>query len=224
MKTSQMVTRVGLDDRFPRVPTNTVLAAERLLDVVATRHGHAAFIARALNALATLAEQSDERTMVEATGASSDYSALLQVLEQLAALAALRAVDPLGPARLRGLRAREWILRQEGGAFTSGQMAAALGISRQAVDKRRKRSALIGIELGRRGYSYPAWQLGAEGVLDGLESVLADLRGESAWAQAAFFLTSNVWLDGETPLAALRRGDVGRVVRAALMRGEQLAA
>jgi hypothetical protein len=205
------------------VPANAVWAAERLLEVVAGRHGRAAFVARALNALSHLAEQLDETTMVDAAGASSDYVVLLQVLEQPEALAALRAVDPLGPARLRGLRARDWLLRQEGGTLTAEQMAAALGISRQAVDKRRNRNALIGLNLGRRGFAYPVWQVGEVGVLDGLETVLTALGDEDSWSKAAFFLTKNVWLDGGTPLAVLRGGEIPRVVAAAEHLGDQVA-
>ena len=54
------------------------------------------------------------------------------------------------------------------GTFTATQIGQALGISRQAVDKRRKHGSLIGLDLGRRGFAYPAWQVGPRGTLDGL--------------------------------------------------------
>src|SRR5262249_27521061 len=131
--------------------------------------------------------------------------------------------DPLRPARLRGLRAQDWLVHQEGGTLSAAEMGRALGITRQAVDKRRKHGRLIALDLGRRGFAYPAWPLGTTGTLTGLPTVLAELRDESPWGQAAFFLTSNVWLEGETPLAALRRGDVEPVLQAARLLGDQIA-
>lgn len=206
-----------------RAPGNTVEAAARLLGAVVDSRAKAAFAARVLDALADLAERSDEASLVDAAGASSNVAALVQVLEQPAALAALRRRDPLGPARLRGLRAQDWILGEAGGFLTAAQLGHALGITRQAVDKRRKQGALIGLDLGRRGFAYPAWQVGPQGVLAGLPAVLAELRDETPWAQAAFFLTTNVWLDGETPLAVLRRGEIERVLNAARLLGDQVA-
>ena len=138
-------------------------------------------------------------------------------------LAILRDIDPLEPARVRGLQAQDWLLHEEGGTRSAEQMAVALGITRQAVNKRRSRNALIGLSLGRRGYAYPTWQIGDSGTLDGLAAVLTALGDENAWSRVAFFLTTNVWLDGETPLAVLRRGEIPRVVAAAERLGDQVA-
>jgi hypothetical protein len=134
-----------------------------------------------------------------------------------------RGLDQLAQARVRGLRAQEWIMYQEGGMLSSAQMGQALGITRQAVDKRRKQGTLIGLDLGRRGFAYPAWQVEATGTLPGLADILSELADESPWGQTAFFLTSNVWLDGDTPLAALRRGAFEHVLNAARLLGDQIA-
>jgi hypothetical protein len=219
--------RLGAVDRLHGVaedaPAYTVDAAARLLSAVRGNHGKAAFAARALDALAEIAERTDERTLVEAAGAPSNVAALARALDQPEALAEVRRRDPLAPARLRGVRAQDWLLQAEGGTLTAVEIGRALGISRQAVDKRRKRGALIGLDLGRRGFAYPAWQVGPTGVLAGLPAVLAELGDDSAWGQAAFFLTTNVWLDGDTPLAALRRGESERVLQAARLLGDQVA-
>jgi len=204
-------------------PAYTVDAAARLLAAVRGNHGKSAFAARALDALAEIAERTDERTLMEAAGAPSNVVALARALDQPNALAEIRRRDPLAPARLRGLRAQDWLLQAEGGTLSGAELGQAIGITRQAVDKRRKRGALIGFELGRRGFAYPAWQVGSPGILTGLPAVLAELRNDSAWGQAAFFLTTNVWLDGDTPLAALRRGEIERVLGAARSLGDQVA-
>ncbi len=127
-------------------------------------------------------------------------------------------------ARLRGMQARQEILRTEGGTLSAEQVAACLDITRQAVDKRRRAGKLIGLSTGRRGYAYPAWQLEANGVLAGLAETLADLSVCDPWMQAAFFVSGDPRLGGATPLEELRRGNVEAVRRAARGYGEHGAA
>jgi len=208
-------------------PSNAMDAA---LSVVAAANGHrtkAAFAARALRAVARLVAVTDEGALTEATGAPSDYSALLQVLARPEAVADLHTMadpDPLLPAHLAGLRAREHLLAAEGGAYTSAQMATALGITRQAVDNRRRHGRLLAVTLGRRGYRYPAWQIEQGNALPGLARVLAELHDLDPWTQLAFILNPNTWLDDETPLAVLRLGDLDRVREAASAYGAHVAA
>lgn len=204
---------------------SVVAAVLRLLQQVDSP-AEGAFVARALNALARLTDALDETTLGDAAGARSDYEVLLDALDAPAALAVLREDDPLVGARLRGLRARARLLAAEGGTLSSTEVADILGITRQAVDKRRKAGRLIGLATGRRGYAYPAWQFVPErgALLPGLEEVLHALREHDPWMQVAFFLTPDVRLQGETPLAVLRRGDVAAVRRAAEVYGEQGAA
>jgi hypothetical protein len=128
------------------------------------------------------------------------------------------------PGRLRGLEAPQDLLQAEGGVFTVEQAARSLGITRQAVDKRRRAGKLIGLYTGRRGYAYPAWQFGPNGVLPGLERVLSDLSVRGPWMQAAFFLSGDPRLDGATPLEKLRQGNLEAVRRAARGYGEHGAA
>jgi len=78
--------------------------------------------------------------------------------------------------------------------------------------------------MGRRGYAYPSWQFGDDGVLPGLEEVLQDLGSHDSWTQVGFFLNGNVRLGDETPLAELKRGHAEAVRRAARAYGEQGAA
>lgn len=132
--------------------------------------------------------------------------------------------DPLLPARLAGMEARHQLLDLGGGVYTAEQMAVVLGISRQAVDNRRKRSKLLAVTLGRRGNFYPTWQIHEGRVLEGLAVVLAELHDRDPWTQLAFMLNPNTWLDDETPLEVLRRGLVDQVRDAASAYGEQVAA
>ena len=183
-----------------------------------------AFLARALNALARLTPELGDEVLGDAAGAESDYGVLLRALASPGALGPLAQDDPLAGARLRGLAFRAEILQREGGTLSADQVATHLGLSRQAVDKRRRAGKLIGLSLGRRGYAYPAWQLGLEGVLPGLEATLTSLNVHDPWMRAAFFLSGDPRLDGATPLEGLRRGNVEAVRRAASAYGEHGAA
>lgn len=189
-----------------KAPIDTVEATAHALGATANHDERSAFLTWVLRALAE-----NEITGVEG---------LFDLLERPEALAALRRRDPLAPARLRGLRAKKQLLDAEGGAMCGRELAEAIGITRQAVDKRRLNGKLIGLNLGKRGYAYPVWQLG----LDGLDTVLAELRQFDPWTQALFMLSTNSWLEGETPLAMLRRGQLGEVLAAANHFGEQTAA
>ena len=127
-------------------------------------------------------------------------------------------------ARLRGVRARRELLGAEGGTVSSGQAAELLGITPQAVDKRRRTGKLLALPVGRAYLYplYPVWQFdegGRGGVLGGLEEVLGSFGVEDAWMRASFFLRENGRLDEKRPLDALRDGEIESVERAARLWG-----
>jgi hypothetical protein len=206
-----------LNDAALQAPPHVVVAATSLLDAAREREDLDVFFASILEALTRLAKAPDTRALI---ATESTFDALVRMLDRPEVLAELRPRDPLAAARLRGLRLQQEIMAAEGGSISGRQLADVLGITRQAVDKRRKRGALIGLSLGRRGYAYPVWQIG----LTGLEDVLAELKELDPWTQAAYMLARNRWLDGETPLDALRAGNLEAALAAARMYGEQVAA
>lgn len=218
--------RERLTEAAERAPHHTVDATLQMLMVAGERQLGAAFAARMLRAIAHLVEVTNERALAAAAGAPSDYAALLELLLQPEALRDLQALgaDSLLPARLAGLQARQALLEAGGGAYTAAQMADLLGISRQAVDNRRRHGTLLALTLGKRGNIYPAWQIDEGQVLQGLDVVLAELSDYNPWTRLAFMLNPNTWLDDETPLTELRRGHVERVREAASLYGEQVAA
>jgi len=195
-----------LNEAARRAPVDAVEAAAQALGAVVQHQERSTFVTWLL------------RTLVE--NEISDLEELVEVLERPEVLSDLRRRDPLAAARLRGLRAKKHLLEAEGGAVSGRELAQALGITRQAVDKRRLAGKLIGIDLGKRGYAYPIWQIG----LSGMDAVLAELDEYDPWTQALFMLSANSWLNGETPLAALRRGELDEVLNAARLYGEQTAA
>lgn len=187
-------------------PVDAIEATARVLDVMASGGERTTFLTWMLN------------TLVE--NKIGDMEGLVDALDRPEVLASLRRSDPLASARLRGLRARKQLLDAEGGTVSGQELATSIGISRQAVDKRRLANTLIGIDLGRRGYAYPVWQIG----LKDLDAVLGELGDLNPWAQALFFLSPSSWLEGETPLAVLRRGERDEVLTAARRHGDQTAA
>lgn len=183
-----------------------------------------AFLSRSCNAIARMAAVLPAETMGEAVGEASDYHVLLHALEEPETLRALEENDPLAAARVHGLEVRAHLLKEEGGVLSVNEVAARLGISRQAIDKRRRARQLLALPLGKNRYVYPAWQFTNNGTLPGLERILEAFQDEAPWSQAAFFLGENTVLDGKRPLDELRLGNIDGVRRAAALLGEHIAA
>lgn len=176
------------------------------------------FFQRSLRAIEEL-QSLDEKKLAEAVQAPTDYSVLLSALNTEEALASIRSHDPLAGARLRGLDAKRKLVEAEGGALSTAQIAKALHITRQAVDKRRKERKLLGVELGKKGFRYPARQIG----LPHLEEVLESLGDRDSWEQIAFFLNPSALLEDRAPLQVVQEGerDIDDVLRVASAYGEQ---
>jgi hypothetical protein len=161
----------------------------------------------------------------EAKNLESGFDFLLSSLSKPETLAHIvSATDPLLPARLRGLAVKKELLTTGGTPWTSSQVAEYLGISRQAVDKRRREGKLLGLSLGKRGYRYPVWQFTDGETLAGLEQVLTQLSEYDSWTQLMFLLTGDVRLEGKTPLQCLQQGNLEAVVSSASSYGQQYAA
>jgi hypothetical protein len=150
-----------------------------------------------------------------------------QELAQLLVLAATRSLpqgkrpgNGIGAAMLRGVLARENLKNEEGGSISTEEARRFLGgISKSMVLERHKRGELLGWrETRQNAVRFPVWQFTAEGVLPGLQDVLAILRSSPAvddWGAIVFFLNKRTSLNQERPLDVLRRGDVEAVKQAA---------
>jgi hypothetical protein len=180
-------------------------------------------IMRSINAVMRFDKLSVD-SVVNATTASTDLGVLLRALKSGELVEDLRSFEPLAPAFLRGIEARNQLLNENGGTLTAEDVAGVLGISRQAVEKRRSSGNLLGLTTGRHGYRYPTWQFTQSGVIPGLEEVLRALAPYDPWMQAAFFLGSNPRLKGKSPLETLKAGQLSIVLKAAEAYGEHGAA
>ena len=201
---------------------NSVLLGQAISSLEKTQNP--VFVSRALQAVAELAKELPSERIEEATTAPNDYLVLLSAMNTPSVAAQLTEKDPLAAAKLRGVAAKEKLLQTGGGVLSADEAAKLLGISRQAVDKRRKQGQLIGLVQGRRGYAYPAWQFEGGRTIADLEQVLKVLHGHDPWMQMAFFLNGNDRLGGDSPLELLRGGESSKVLWAAAQYGEQGAA
>jgi len=182
---------------------------------------HPTFYSRVLRAFRRLEEDLPAIRIDEATAAPTDYLVAVEALSSAPETTQLIAEDPLIAARFRGLKRKQQMLEAAGGALTSEQVAEVLGISRQAVDKRRASNQLLALTQGKRGYSYPSFQFEDGKTISGLEEVLEELKDLDPWMQMVFFTSPNERLEGKTPLGKLKKGLVSEVKAAASGYGEQ---
>src|SRR5438128_279970 len=97
-----------------------------------------AFLKRSVKMLERVCSSASSDALNSALAAPTDVGGVATLLSDLAPLNVdLSAVDPFVEAMARGAAIKQELLESAGGALTSGQVAAALGITRQAVDKRR---------------------------------------------------------------------------------------
>lgn len=186
----------------------------------------AIFLMRALRVFEALLKDLSREALSSAAAAPSDVDVVLQAMlaARKALLEPVQEKDPLALARLRGQQARSAFLSEEGGTLSATEVAELVGISRQAINKRRQAGQLLALPIGRHGFAYPVWQFAGSDVLPGFVTVLGHLAGHDPWMQARFFLSPDPRLDDSRPLDGLRQGRVEAVSEAARAYGEHGAA
>jgi hypothetical protein len=130
---------------------------------------------------------------------------------------------PLASALRRGERVRQRLLAAQGDLLDAASVATRLGTSLADVTERQDRGLLLGLPLDDGTLGFPTWQFVESGLLPGLDVAFRDIGVRDPWMQAAYFLSGDARLDGQTPLDMLRRGEIEAVRRAAAAYGEQLA-
>jgi hypothetical protein len=178
-----------------------------------------ALMRRAIAAVMTFAALSED-TVVNASSAPNDLAALVRALSSDELLEDLKQAEPLAPAFIRGIEAKRRLIEEHGGTLAAEQVGQIIGISRQAVEKRRQAGKLIALAMGRHGYRYPVWQFHESGTLPGLEEVLAVLAPHDEWMKTIFFIGENLRLADGAPVEMLKAGKVKQVLDAAQTYGE----
>jgi biotin operon repressor len=154
-------------------------------------------------------------------GEETDLGVIIAILTQPTVLERAPDLDPLAVHRLKGMQVKQQLLNYQGQPpLTSEEVALRLDMSREAVNKRRRKKQLLAINLGKRGYRYPAWQFEEEKVLTGLPEVLQALEAVGEWTPLLFFCSGNEQFNGDTPLEHLKAGEINRVIAAACNYGK----
>jgi hypothetical protein len=174
--------------------------------------------------LERVSSSASSEALKSALASPTDVGGVACLLSDLAPLGVdLSAVDPFMEAMARGAAIKRELLIGGGGGLTSSQVARALGITRQAVDKRRIRRALLAVPNGSGEYLYPACQFTPDGAIPGLEDVLRAFQIQSPWTQLSVLLAPAPALGGKTILDVLRSGVIERASALAASFGEQAA-
>ncbi|MGA3043653.1 MAG: DNA-binding protein [Bryobacteraceae bacterium] len=182
------------------------------------------FLKRSMKMLERVSSAASSDALQAALSSPTDAGGVASLLSNLAPLdVGLSAVDPFVEAMARAAAVKRELLTSAGGGLTSSQVAKALGITRQAVDKRRSRRALLALPTGSGEYIYPAGQFTRDGVIPGVEDVLRAFRIRSPWTQLSALLAPAPALRGKTILGALKSGDAERAIALAASFGEQAA-
>jgi hypothetical protein len=106
-------------------------------------------------------------------------------------------------------------------ALSATQVAQLLGTSRQTPHDRVSSQTLLAIRENGK-LCFPAWQFdptGADGTIDGFPAILKALQ-VSDYSKLNWLTRPNPFLDGFTPIEALKRGHKDRVLAEAEAVGE----
>lgn len=98
-------------------------------------------------------------------------------------------------------------------SLSAPQVAKLLGTTRQTPHDRAKSGTLLAVRE-RGGLRFPRWQFdveGPDGVLAGFSEVVRALD-VCALEKVSWFVRSNPYLEGRTPLEALKAGERERLV------------
>jgi hypothetical protein len=115
------------------------------------------------------------------------------------------------------------LLKAEGGCVSVSQACGLFRkpkpVSRQTLTAQIRKGSVIGYLTGGDHYVVPVWQFRREGgVIEGLAEILNALRakvpGFGQISPFTFFLQADPVTDGRTPLAALRDGNIQKVLNA----------
>jgi hypothetical protein len=171
---------------------------------------------RSEHVLKRILETADEASLAEALTAPTDVGALSQVLGDLGVIGPAAEIEPLAPLIALNAQHRQALLKRAGGVLSVADVAKLLGITRQAVDKRRAKGSLLALKQGS-DWKYPRCQFLEADTVPGLAEVIQGMASSGPWTVLEFLLAPDSALGGLSPLEALskkRVADVMRLVRA----------
>ena len=91
--------------------------------------------------------------------------------------------------------------------------AAKAGISRQALDLRRKKHLALALSHAKRGFRYPAWQF-CDGLAEPMQQILPLLAKYNSWAAYLLLTQPEPLLGGLSVVSMLQSGKVQQALEA----------
>jgi hypothetical protein len=111
----------------------------------------------------------------------------------------------LDEARARGRTQAAQILAADD-MLSADQFAALIGTSRMTVNTKRQNHQVLGLDGAKRGFRFPAWQVGDDGKPFAALPRLFERLGGGPWSVYRFLVQAHPELDGMTGREALLRG------------------
>jgi hypothetical protein len=145
-------------------------------------------LARMVSALSELVAEAPMEVLQRAAEAPSGAGSAASLVAHLSlASPRLAAADPEAAAVARAAEFKQSLLTSVP-TYSTAEVATLLGISAEAVRKRRLAGKLLAVPLAS-DWRFPAWQFASpssssrHGTIPGLERVLAALPMQNPWAQ-----------------------------------------
>ena len=172
------------------------------------------------------------RASVTRAGAE-ELMAAVEAETPVGTIARLVAAAPSGHATeadewaeelLRGAEAKQALLADAGGTYSTGEAARLLGITPQAVQQRRARGRLLAVPLGNGEWGFPVCQFAAGGVPAALPGILSAFGTRDPWVQLSILLSREPSLADERLIDLVAAGErLDEVERIAASYGTQTA-
>jgi hypothetical protein len=180
-----------------------------------------AFTRRLHEVVDHLGQTADAATIEEVLGMADAFSGLGVAMQRLATSEAAAVRDPLAPARVRGLAARERLIDRAGGLLRLREAAKRLDVTTQAVNGRRSRETILAVPMPNGEWVYPGCQFSEYGLVPGIESFVRSFDETDPWTCLAVLLAPSGRYGGKSALDLLKEGKQVEARSIAATYGEQ---
>jgi hypothetical protein len=176
---------------------------------------------RALEVFRSALKRMTAEQLQRAVRASTAAGAIVEVLNASPDVG-LRKETAMTRALARGAVAKQEMIHESGGCFSSGEVAKLLGITQSGVNLRRSRNGILAIPLSGGEWGFPARQFHDGELRPGLAEVLRAAREKNPWWLLSILLDPVPGSTDAVLLDALDRPEVlGDVLTRIATYGEQ---
>lgn len=172
------------------------------------------FVHRVVAWAKEIASTAPEAVLAESLESPTMRGGLVHLLSEVGVDSEISEVTRLREASIaRALAEREVLRERVGGFRPTTWVSEHLGVSRQAVDKRRRGGRLLAIETSDGSFEYPFLQFDENGVVKGVPEVLEVFREEgveNVWEVLSFLANPSPALSGKSVIEVLQEARTAR--------------